>query len=171
MVIRPATVADAEGLGLVHVRTWQAAYRGQVPQEHLDAMDPVARAAKWVDILRASEPPAGTSVAVHEVDGIIGFTSVGPATDDDAGPGQGAVYAIYVAAAQWGRGVGRQLMDDAVGRLRTAGFTWATLWVLESNAQARRFYERAGWRPDGHTLIDESRGFPLHEVRYRRPLT
>jgi hypothetical protein len=32
----------------------------------------------------------------------------------------------------------------------------------------RRFYEAAGWRPDGAGKTDESWGFPLSEIRYRR---
>jgi hypothetical protein len=39
-----------------------------------------------------------------------------------------------------------------------------------SNVRARRFYEAAGWRPDGAAKIDDSRGFPLEEVRYRHDL-
>jgi len=35
-MIRAATAGDAERIALVHVRSWQAAYRGMMPQEHLD---------------------------------------------------------------------------------------------------------------------------------------
>jgi hypothetical protein len=42
--------------------------------------------------------------------------------------------------------------------------------VLDSNARARRFYEAAGFSPDGGVKVDATRGFPLTEVRYRRPL-
>jgi len=44
------------------------------------------------------------------------------------------------------------------------------LWVLEENARARRFYERAGWASDG-TRKDELRdGRARHELRCRREL-
>jgi hypothetical protein len=43
--VRPATLADADGIGLVHVGSWQAAYRGKMPQDHLDGLDPARRAA------------------------------------------------------------------------------------------------------------------------------
>jgi RimJ/RimL family protein N-acetyltransferase len=45
-----------------------------------------------------------------------------------------------------------------------------TLWVLDSNARARRFYEAAGFRPDGAVKVDDSHGFVLRELRYRRQL-
>src|SRR5215469_6294484 len=31
-LVRPATLADADGIALVHVRSWQSAYRGKMPQ-------------------------------------------------------------------------------------------------------------------------------------------
>jgi hypothetical protein len=42
--------------------------------------------------------------------------------------------------------------------------------VLDGNTRARRFYERAGWASDGTTMTDDSRGFTIREVRYRRSL-
>jgi hypothetical protein len=54
--------------------------------------------------------------------------------------------------------------------LRQAGYVDAVLWVLAANRRARRFYEREGWRPDGAELTDDTRGFPITELRYRREL-
>jgi RimJ/RimL family protein N-acetyltransferase len=43
------------------------------------------------------------------------------------------------------------------------------LWVLRDNTRARRFYERAGFAPDGATdVLDRLGG--VTEVRYRRAL-
>jgi ribosomal protein S18 acetylase RimI-like enzyme len=61
-------------------------------------------------------------------------------------------------------------MDAALDRLVSAGFSEATLWVLDSNARARRFYEAGGWSADGAQKRDEDRGFPVTQVRYRKPL-
>ena len=36
MNIREATPADAEGIADLQVRAWRTAYRGQVPDAHLD---------------------------------------------------------------------------------------------------------------------------------------
>ena len=58
--------------------------------------------------------------------------------------------------------------------MRSAGFRRATLWVIEENAEARRFYEAAGWRPDGLAKRGPMGGFPglpvVNEVRYVRGL-
>lgn len=52
-----------------------------------------------------------------------------------------------------GTGAGR-LMTTALDRLRAAGFTDGTPWVLDSNDRGRRMYECAGVAPDGATKDD-----------------
>jgi RimJ/RimL family protein N-acetyltransferase len=56
---------------------------------------------------------------------------------------------------------------DVLGEI---GFREVTLWVLEGNDRARRFYERWRFEPDGSTKTDERFGFPISEIRYRRSL-
>lgn len=73
---------------------------------------------------------------------------------------------IYVTPNAWGRGGGRHLMDAAQASLKAAGFTTATLWVLEANLRARGFYERQGWAPDGARKLDDRGDF----VRYTTTL-
>jgi hypothetical protein len=64
----------------------------------------------------------------------------------------------------------RRTFSITVECLAAAGYTQATLWVLGTNARARRFYAAAGWAQDGAVLEDASLGVPLAEVRYRRTL-
>jgi hypothetical protein len=45
ITVRHATVGDAPALGRVHVRAWQAAYRGHKPDDYLDGLRPEERAA------------------------------------------------------------------------------------------------------------------------------
>jgi GNAT superfamily N-acetyltransferase len=60
---------------------------------------------------------------------------------------------LYVLPAAWGQGVGRELHDRVLDRLREEGSTRCNLWVLEHNGRARRFYERLGWRESGATRV------------------
>jgi GNAT superfamily N-acetyltransferase len=101
---------------------------------------------------------------------VVGWASVGPYRDDagDApGPGCGELNAIYVLPEWTGHGVGRALLAYALGELRRRGLAPVLLWVLAANRPARRFYERAGFRPDGATHDFEVGGATLPEVRYR----
>jgi ribosomal protein S18 acetylase RimI-like enzyme len=56
---------------------------------------------------------------------------------------------------------------EAAKDLLRASYSDATLYVLEDNPRARRFYEREGWALDGVTKADEFLGMPVPEVRYR----
>jgi RimJ/RimL family protein N-acetyltransferase len=61
----------------------------------------------------------------------------------------------------------RCLMAAVLRALRASGFTTASLWVLEDNPRARRFYEREGWTRDGGRREEEFLGVPVAEIRYR----
>ena len=75
--------------------------------------------------------------------------------------------AIYLMPEAWSRGLGRALLNTAVGELGRNGFETGTLWVFRDNARARRFYERAGWALDGKAKSIEIGGVSLAEIRYR----
>ncbi len=167
--LRRATGDDARAMAAMHVRAWRAAYRGIVPDAHLDGLDPEARAARYR--LEPSGPgDPETWLAVDGAGGdVIGFVTTGPCRDADL-PGAGEVWSIYVDPGRWRGGVGTALMADAVARLERAGFREAVLWVLTDNARARRFYETSGWHPDGATKTVPIGGQPTGETRYRRTL-
>lgn len=171
MNIRPAVPADATAVTAVHVASWQGAYRGVFPDEILDGPElAVNRLRQWQQILGEPGPRAVDLVAEDDGGQIVGLLHAGPARDDDGAPGTAEVVAIYASPDAWGTGAGRGLMTAALDRLRGAGFTEVTLWVLDSNARARRFYERAGFAVDGAAKDEVLRGTPVTEVRYRRQL-
>jgi ribosomal protein S18 acetylase RimI-like enzyme len=169
--IRPARATDAARIALVHVRSWQGAYRGLLPQAYLDGLDPAQRVGRWEQALaEAQATPAGILVADNG-GSLLGFVAYSPSRDADADPGLvGQIGAIYLLPDAWGKGMGRQLLDAAIERLAAEGFGLATLWVLDSNIRARRFYEAGGWSADGTVKNDERRGFPVIQVRYRKSL-
>lgn len=169
--VRPAVVDDAEQIAEVHVRSWQAAYRGLLPQDYLDRLDPAGRVESSRRMLQEADLPRSGTLAATEGGYLVGFAHIGPARDEDADHTVGEVFAIYLAPRAWGKGYGRELMSGALARLGEAGYQQATLWVLDSNARARRFYEAAGFQPDGAVKEDHSRGFGLTEIRYRRLLS
>jgi len=165
VVCRPATPADVPAIAGVRVRSWQAAYRGSVPQDYLDALDVDAEIAR-----RTGRALDGQHVAV--VDGsVVGWLGVGPYRADEGedvpGPSCGEIAALYALPEVWGRGVGRRLLAYGLGELRRLGLSPVLLWVLVANERARRFYERAGFTADGPVVGFEVGGATLPEMRYR----
>ncbi len=153
------------------MRTWQVAYRGQVPAGFLDALATDQREAGWRQVLAGSDlPSTGAFVIEDDAHRVIGFVHISPSRDADAAAATGEVTSVYLLPEYWGQGFGRALMDRALDSLRDAGFSAATLWVLDSNLDARSFYEATGWATDGGTKVDDRAELSLHELRYRHTL-
>lgn len=165
VLIREATVSDAEGIAQIHVTSWQSAYRGQIPDTYLDSLSVEKRTALWKQIL-GEKQSTGRVLVAEEEGQLTGFMSVGPSHEKDTTPEVGKLHAIYLAPSRMGQGIGTALMEAGLTALRDMGFAEAILWVLTSNEKARRFYEKHGWSADGHTLIDETEERALHESRY-----
>lgn len=167
--VRRAQPDDAQAIAAVHIRTWQSAYRRQLPDDYLDGLsqDLSRRTEMWQTEISTPRSPKH-EVWVAAVDKRIdGFVALGPARDASSNI-TGEVYAIYVSPDRWGRGQGRTLFSHATNRLASFGYSEAILWVLESNRRARRFYEIAGWIADGGTKLEtRPNGMELREVRYR----
>lgn len=166
VTIRPATTDDAAAIAQVHVRSWQEGYAGIVPDDHLRALDPAQRAARWADHLaHGPEDHVRTLVAVS--DGrVLGFASYGPGRDEDARRGEREIYSIYLDPGTWGHGVARDLMRAVIAEVGEQ--TPLSLWVLADNARARHFYRRHGFAHDGVERLESFGGVDLLEVRYRR---
>ncbi|MGH3186248.1 MAG: GNAT family N-acetyltransferase [Streptosporangiaceae bacterium] len=177
-MIRSASTADAAEISGVQRDSWLAAYHGIIAHEIIDRVTAPDGGARVRQVFR-TRPWQRVVVAAEEQD-IVGYASFGPELDvfapwphpvSPAGrEGQvGEVYALYVHPAWWSTGTGRALMDHVLAKVSRAGFPNVMLWVLERNARARGFYERAGFRPDGASHVLAGLG-GIVEIRYRREL-
>ena len=160
MLVRPARREDAAAIADVHVLTWKAAYEHVFDAERLAGIGE-RRRTQWEGWL--ADPRPDWRFFVAEEDGrVLGFAWVGDSRDE---PGKGELFAIYVLPDVWGSGAGSALMTTALEAL--CSYSSATLWVLEDNPRARRFYEREGWILDGGRRDEELLGMTVAEVRYR----
>jgi len=163
VTIRVATVPDAAGVARVHVESWNVAYRGIMPDDKIAKMDLPTRTQFWAERLAVREWPV---FVIEEGGAIVAFCHMIPSPDPDADAKQtGQITSIHVLPHLRSRGHGRALLDHAFAEFRRRGFTEVTLWVLERNASARRFYERRGFRGDGGRKAYPETEVP--EVRYR----
>lgn len=145
--VRLARLDDADALAGLHVRTWQAAYRGILSDTFLDGLSVVERLDWWTGRLTRIPSRWAVEVVEHEAE-VAGFVSTGT-TDDRDEPHWGELYALYVEPSLWGRGLGTALLEGAERTLLRNRFSDALLWVLRGNERARGFYETAGWVADG----------------------
>lgn len=139
MMIRPATIDDAADIAEIHVRTWQSAYRGLLPDSALDAMDPDQRRPMWEQLVEAA-PTAHRVLVAEGGETVIGFASFGPATSVESSASVFELFTIYVDPKVQRQGAGRGLLMAAEHEMRDAGAVSGQLWVLDGNEPAQRFY-------------------------------
>ncbi|MGW0083868.1 N-acetyltransferase family protein [Streptomyces sp. NPDC003393] len=164
------TLADCDRVAEIRVRGWQCAYQGLMPQPYLDALS-VERDAERRRTLFARGDRAVVNLVAESEDGtVVGWACHGPYRDGETRTAEAELYAIYVDPGRCGGGIGRALLSEAVRQCGAAGRGRMLLWVLKENAGARRFYERAGFRPDGAEEPFEAGGILVPEVRYARDL-
>jgi ribosomal protein S18 acetylase RimI-like enzyme len=167
VALREATREDADALARVHIDSWRSAYAGLLPSELLAALDVTKRADAWRTILSDA---SGTAYLALEAQEVLAFVHVCPSRDEHESLRKtGEITSIYVAPQAWGKGLGTKLLHRGLHRLVESGYGEATVWVLEGNHRACRFYERQNFLRDGATKMHSSSG--LTEVRYRRGLT
>ncbi|MFC5672248.1 GNAT family N-acetyltransferase [Streptomyces incanus] len=163
------TADDCAEVAEIRVRGWQHAYRGLVPQPYLDGLDIAADA----DRQRARLLDGDRRVVNLVVDSggkLLGWAALGPYRDGETRTEDAELYALYLRPQHIGRGVGRALLSAAVRYCAAAGHQRMYLWVLEGNAPARRFYERAGFAADGAEEAFEVGEAVVPEVRYAKDL-
>jgi len=98
---------------------------------------------------------------------MVGFSSFGPSRDGGAGAEVGELYAIYLLEGSKGQGIGTSLWYETRKCLQLLGYQQVSLWVLETNLQGRKFYEKMGFILDGTEKSAEIDGQKVIEVRYQ----
>lgn len=170
--VRGATAADADAIAGVGNRSWEATYRGLIPDETLDEWIR-ENPAGWRHHLATWPPDTSSRVWVAEREGVVvGYAMTSPARDKwgEPPPGAGEITHLYLDPDVIGSGVGRVLFEHAAADLGARGFDPLVLWAFRDNPRAIGFYERMGLAidvPDGTWVLA---GVPCPIVRFRGPL-
>ncbi|MEX3857647.1 MULTISPECIES: GNAT family N-acetyltransferase [Paraburkholderia] len=160
--LRPATLEDAALIASIHSASWQATYRGLLPDAFLDGEVTRERAAYWEARLGA---PGGERriVLIAELAGEpIGFVCVERQPESAWGV---LLDNLHALPGYQGIGVGKTLMHAAVDWTRAQGEAQLYLYVLEGNTAAIGFYERHGWQLVG-AEPDHMGGVDITALRY-----
>ncbi|MBI1773150.1 MAG: GNAT family N-acetyltransferase [Burkholderiales bacterium] len=164
--LRRATVDDAQAIAAVRVESWQATYRGMIPDNYLDEMRIEDSMLQWRQILKAmAQAEDRICVYVAESEGkVIGFASGMMLPEPKLGM-QAELTAIYLRPAWQRSGIGRRMLHKVVRTLQAQGAESLLVWVISGNDIARNFYEELG----GALLIEQSfswDGMDLMEAGY-----
>jgi ribosomal protein S18 acetylase RimI-like enzyme len=160
--VRYANINDSMVLGSIHSQSFKQAYKDIIPNAILENFTAEKRekyiqksiidgTEEYILILKDNEPS--------------GFMCIGKCRDEDLDSSFGEVWGIYLLPLFWNQGLGMELVNWGIQELRQRGFEKISLWVLEENINARRFYEKLGFIHDG-AVKEISIGKSLNEYRY-----
>lgn len=161
--IRLATDADVLPMANVHIVSWRETYPGLLPEPLLTRLSIAEEAIRWQRMLDRPRRWGGTLAFVADHDGsIVGYGSCGEQRTKLLGDRgfTGEVGELYVLRSAQRQGAGSGLIKAMANALHERGHYAMSLWVLEQNNAARRFYESVGG-----ALIAKKRG-GLIEVAY-----
>lgn len=142
LTLRDATERDFGALVALHVRSWQDAYRGLVPDMFLDDGLTANRERFWRDKLDQRQPADVILIAEDGQPTAAGLVAV--LVGRSAHDRPAFVDNLHVRPGLRGGGLGRRLMAAAVRRVRDRGLDGLSLEVIAGNTRAVDFYRRLG---------------------------
>lgn len=164
--IRLATPADVLPMAKVHIIAWRETYPGLLPAPMLERLSISREAIRRQRLFDRPHPSSGaTSFVADDQEAIVGYGSCGRQRSDllNNHGFTAEIGELYILRCAQRQGVGSGLMKAMAAVLLDRGHRSMSLWVLEQNAPARRFYERLGG-----AQIAQKRGGPA-EVAYGWP--
>lgn len=149
---------DRLAISKVYEESWKYAYKNIVPQDYLDSIPE----GQWASHIEQEDRK---NLVVVKDGKIIGTSGFGKSRMAEMA-GFGEIISIYFLPEYMGKGYGRLLLQAVVDELGKMGFDNVFLWVLEENQNARRFYEKCGFRQTERCLPSDIGGKELKEVQY-----
>lgn len=141
MIIRNKEYEDIENFILLVNDVWNETYRGIVDDSFLDNMkntvdERVKRSKENYD-----KKPKDTFLAVD--DGrLIGYTSAEKSRDEDY-PNSGEISSLYLRKEYQGKGLGKELFNYSLNKLKEQGFNDYIIGCLDGNP-TNEFYKYMG---------------------------
>ena len=153
--IRKAVFTDASAIATINVKTWQSAYKGIIPQDHLDSLSINDRIPKWEQrISNMKENKKEVFVAeISNFNGkeLVGFSMCGPSHFEDFKI-DGDLHAIYVLPKYRKQGIGKLLFNSVIKFFISMKYKNMIIWALKENS-ACNFYKKLGGIPKLHKTL------------------
>ncbi len=147
--IRAARSSDVDALSDLAKRTWSDAFGDGVSSADEAAELEEARSATYF----AGALRDKTILVAEEGEALVGYVQFGEVgiPETDGRPGDQELQRLYVEIAAQGRGLGRRLLNAALGHPRLAEARRVFLQVWAENERAVGLYESVGFRTIGTT--------------------
>ncbi|RZS31344.1 ribosomal protein S18 acetylase RimI-like enzyme [Herbihabitans rhizosphaerae] len=165
LLVREATVDDADRVSDVHAEAMRVAYRDLFEPWFLEKLV-AERRALWPRLMASEEFEPSSVLIAERGDRLAGFIHFGPYAGKN---GDGEIYTCYTHPELWRIGVGSTLVNNAWEILVEDGYPKVRLWTLAGANRSRRFYTSKGFVATGQTRErDFGDGRPVLQVEYLR---
>lgn len=148
--VRLALPNEAKAIAEVQVAAWRHSFRGLLPNELLDQLEPDHFVEQWQQSLLSPGEARNRVLVALAGRHLVGLAALTPSDDPDADPGKDALVAEFCIHPDATRlGHGSRLLHAIVDTVRADRFTRVTYWVNAQDDATRAFFTEAGWAPDG----------------------
>ncbi|WP_340613237.1 GNAT family N-acetyltransferase [Xenorhabdus thailandensis] len=106
-------------IALLHVKSWQAAYKHIIPEKKLGNLSVHKKVKSWYKRLNRSDTGFPKTLIAEYGDEIFGFCSFGVSRD---APNTGSIFAIYFCQKYWGMGYSQKLIYTVLQRIEIIRF-------------------------------------------------
>ncbi|MEJ6473318.1 GNAT family N-acetyltransferase [Pseudoalteromonas piscicida] len=171
ITIKPATSADIEEMALVTQVSWQAAFKGFLPEQIIHGGSAAFFTSIWSEIVKNTSNQ--TALVITDGRKILGCGAAGvyrrmhnPVSHKVSKVNAGELYRGYILPSHQNLGLGQALLKARLLTLYERGCHSAYTWIYKKNNQARSFYEK-----HGAVCLDQAQGmtmdrFMVDEVCY-----
>lgn len=143
--VRRAKPSDSAALAEIFASSWRLAYRGIIPDSHLECLIRRRGETWWTKAIRTE-----AHLLVIETGGkVAGYATCGLTRSHNVYKGE--IYEIYLGPLYQGMGLGAHLFEACRNELDRRGLDGLIVWALEDNDMAAAFYWRRGGRPIART--------------------
>ena len=159
--VQLAIYEDARDFAGIFARSWEAAYRGLLPDAYINERN----AARREQFERTLSDENRDVYALRIGGANVGAMKLAPPADGDTDPADREIYYLYVHPDSFGRGAGTAVIRYAAEKARAEGAERISVWALKGNERALRFYRNRGFAPDGRSKTADRGGVAAESVR------
>ena len=153
---------EAEAFAALHVQCWREAYPAYLPADLMATFSTEKRLPMWQAAL---VNPERFILGAYVDNEPVGFVMSGAPSEKYIDDQDGHLWALYIAASQHRKGIGRALVFAAMQHWMEQGGKTMTIGVLKENMPARTFYECIGAKLLKYSTYNWS-GFDLPDCLY-----
>ena len=151
IIIKKACVEDARIFAQIISQAWQVAYKNIISEEFMKEKTNVDdRTMLFTKILSENKQSA---YIIFDNNRPCGVCTCDISRDEDL-TDTFEIIAIYFLPEYWGKGFAKPTIEFVIKEIENKGYNKISLWTLEKNERAKRFYEKCGFICDKNMQCD-----------------